>query len=71
MRWVRAFGAEKLSVEDNTRSGSPKISVTKANLAVVDYVVEQDAQLSVRGITSFTGISEDSVYTILIKHLHH
>ena len=68
-RWVKAFKAGKFSVEDDTRPGRPKTSVTKANIAAVKIVVEQDARLSVRDIASYTGISEGSVQTILKKHL--
>ena len=57
------------SVEDDTRPGRPKTSVTKANIAAVKIVVEQDARLCVKDITSCTGISEGSVQTILKKHL--
>ena len=39
--------------------------VTKANIAAVKIVVEQDARLSVKDIASCTGISESSVQTIL------
>ena len=39
--------------------------VTKANIAAVKIVVEQDARLSVKDIASCTGISEGSVQTIL------
>ena len=46
-RWVKAFKAGKSSVEDDTRPGRPKTSVTKANIAAVKIVVEQDARLSV------------------------
>ena len=60
-RWVKAFKAGKFSVEDDTRPGSSKTSVTKANIAAVKIVVEQDARLSVRDIASCTGISEGSV----------
>ena len=49
-RWVKAFKARKLSVEDDTRPGSPKPSVTKANSAAVKIMVEQDARLSVKDI---------------------
>ena len=56
-RWVKAFKAGKFSVEDDTRPGRPKTSVTKANIAAVKIVVEQDARLSVKGIASCTGIS--------------
>ena len=64
--WVKAFKAGKFSVEDDTRPGRPKTSVTKANIAaVVKSVVEQDARLSVRDIASCTGLSEGSVQTIL------
>ena len=49
--------------------GKPKTSVTKANIAVVKIVVEQDARLSVKDIASCTGISEGSVQTILKKRL--
>ena len=42
-RWVKAFKAGKFSVKDDTRPGR---SVTKANIAVVKIVVEQDARLS-------------------------
>ena len=68
-RWVNAFSlkAGKFSVEDNTRPGRPKTSVTKANITAVKIVVEQDARLSVKDIASCTGISEGSVQTILKK----
>ena len=39
--------------------------VTKANIAAVKIVIEQDARLSVKDIASCTGISESSVQTIL------
>ena len=39
-RWVKAFKAGKYSVEDDTRPGRPKTSVTKANIAAVKIVVE-------------------------------
>ena len=68
-RWVKAFKAGKFSVEDDTRPGRPKTSVTKANIPAVKIVVEQDAQLSVKDIASCTGISEGSVQTILKKRL--
>ena len=68
-RWVKAFKAEKFSVEDDTRPGRPKTSVTKANVTAVKIVVEQDARLSVKDIASCTGISEGSVQTILKKRL--
>ena len=45
-RWVKAFKARKFSVEDDTHPGRPKTSVTKANIAAVKIVVEQDARLS-------------------------
>ena len=64
-RLVKAFKAGKFSVEDDTRPGRPKTSVTKANIAAVKIVVEQDARLSVKDIASCTGISEGSVQTIL------
>ena len=68
-RWVKAFKAGKFSVEDDTRPGRPKSSVTKANIAAVKIVVEQDARLSVKDIASCTGISKGSVQTILKKRL--
>ena len=68
-RWVKTFKAGKFSVEDDTRPGRPKPSVTKANIAAVKIVVEQDARLSVKDIASCTGISEGSVHTILKKRL--
>ena len=68
-RWVKAFKAGKFSVEDDTHPGRPKTSVTKANIAVVKIVVEQDVRLSVKDITSCTGISEGCVQTILKKRL--
>ena len=68
-RWVQAFKAGKFSVEDDTRPGRPKTSVTKATIAAVKIVVEQNARLSVRDIASCTGISEGSVQTILKKRL--
>ena len=43
-KWVKAFKAGKFSVEDDTRPGRPKTSVTKANVAAIKIVVEQDAR---------------------------
>ena len=60
-RWIKSFKDWKFSVEDNTRPGRPKTSVTKANIAAVKIVVKQDARLSVKDIASCTGISEGSV----------
>ena len=67
--WVKAFKTGKFSVENDTRPGRPKTSVTKASIATVKIVVEQDARLSVSDIASCTGISEGSVQTILKKRL--
>ena len=61
-RWVKAFRAGKFSVGDDTLPGKP-------NIAAVKIVVEQDARLSLKDITSCTGISEGSVQTILKKRL--
>ena len=66
-RWVKTFKAGKFSVEDDTRLGRPKTSVTRANITAVKIVVKQDARLSVKDIASCTGISEGSVQTILRK----
>ena len=68
-RWVKAFKAENFSVEDDTRPGRPKTSATKANIAAVKIMVEQDARLTVKDIASCTSISEGSVQTILKKRL--
>ena len=68
-RWVKAFKAGKCSVENDTRPGRPETSITKANIAAVKIVVEQDARLSVKDKASCIGISEGSVQTILKKRL--
>ena len=68
-RWVKAFKAGKFSVEDDTRPGKPKTSVTKANITAVKIVVEQDARLSIKDIASCTGISEGSIQTIVKKRV--
>ena len=60
-RWVKAFKAGKFSVEDDTRPGRPKTSVTKANIAAIKIVVKD--------IATCTSISEGSVQTILKKRL--
>ena len=60
-------GSKLLKLGDDTRPGRPKTSVTKANIAAVKIVVEQDARLSVKDIASCTGISEGSVQKILRK----
>ena len=43
-RWVKAFKTGKFSVGNETRPGRPKTSVTKANIAAVKIMVEQDAR---------------------------
>ena len=68
-RWVKAFKAGKFSFEYDTRPGRSKTSVTKANIAAVKIVVEQDARLSVKDMASCTSISQGSVQTILKKLL--
>ena len=39
-RWVKDLKAVKFSVENNTRSGRPETSITKANIAAVKIVAE-------------------------------
>ena len=39
-RWVKVFKAGEFSVEDDTRPGRPKTSVTKANIAAVKIVIK-------------------------------
>ena len=68
-RWVTAFNTGKFSVEDYSTPGRPKTPVTKANIAAVKIVVEQDARLSVKDIATYTGIPEGSMQTILQKRL--
>ena len=58
------------SVEDDTRPGRPKTSVTKAYIPAVKIVVEQDVRLSVKDTASCTCISEGSVQTILKRRLN-
>ena len=67
-RWVKAFklGNFLLKMIPVLEGLKP---VTKANIAVVKIVSEQDARLSVKDMASCTGISEGSVQTILKKHL--
>ena len=43
-RRVKAFKTGKYSVEHDTRPGRPKTSVTKADIAALKVVVEQDAR---------------------------
>ena len=38
-RWIKAFKAGKLSVEDDTCPGRPTTSITKANIAAVKIMV--------------------------------
>ena len=59
-----------LAIHGRFLSKRPKTSVTKANIAAVKIVVEQDARLSDKDIASCTGMSEGSVQTILKKRLH-
>ena len=64
-RLVKAFKAGKFSVED-THSRRPKTSVTKANIAAVKIVVEQDARLPVKDIASCNAVCKQfwkSVWT--------
>ena len=66
-RWVKAFKAGKFLLKMTPVPGRPKTFVTKANIAAVKIVVEQDARLSVKDIANCTGIPEGSVQTILKK----
>ena len=65
-RWVKAFKAGKFSVEDDTRPGRPKTSVTKANITSVK-IGRTGCAIVCQDIASCTGISEGSVQTILKK----
>ena len=60
-RCIKAFKAGNFSVEDDTRPGRPKTSFTKANIAALKMVVEQDVRLSVKDIASCIDESEGSV----------
>ena len=54
-RWVKAFKAGKFSVEDDTRPGRPKTSVTKANIAAVKIVVEQNCLSKIELLKTYKG----------------
>ena len=73
-QWAQCLGGLKLFKLGNFLLKMipilPKTSVTKANIAVVKIVVEQDARLSFKDIASCTGdMPEGIVQTILKKHL--
>ena len=68
-RWHKKFKTGKTDLKDAPRPGQPKIAVTKANVAAVETLINQDARLTVKEIAHSLGISSGSVHKILTKEL--
>lgn len=61
---------ERKSVEDATRSGRPRTSVTAANVEAVRELVEENNRVSIHCLHQQLGLSEGSIFTILHDELH-
>ena len=59
---------KEISVEDSNRYGRLHISATKANIAVVKSVIEEDAWYAVREIAAYVEITSAATHKILTEH---
>ena len=68
-RWFNRFSDGHEEVEDEHRSGAPKIARNEKNIQKVEKLVMQDCRLSVRMISEIVGVSVGTVDTILTEDL--
>ena len=65
---LHKFQDRKISIEDCDQSGRPHISVTKADIAAVKIVLEEDARYIVKEIALYVEITSAANHKILTEH---
>ncbi|XP_076037488.1 histone-lysine N-methyltransferase SETMAR-like isoform X1 [Oratosquilla oratoria] len=68
-RWIRAFAAGKLQLEDDHRPGRPRTSVTKAMTVRARDIIDEDPTVSLRFLSLVLGVSYGSAHDIVHEHL--
>ncbi|CEF59878.1 Transposase, type 1 family-containing protein [Strongyloides ratti] len=68
-RWVSEFKHGKTSLEDDPRSGRPKIATTKEIIEKVHEMIMNDRRLTVSEIAEKMEISEERTYHIITEEL--
>ena len=62
-RWHKRFKNDRLSVEDDERSGSPSTSTDDPHIDEINTLVQANRRLTVRELTKECGISVGSCLT--------
>lgn len=68
-RWIRQFADGRESVEDVERSGRPRSSLSKDNVARADAIVAEDRSITLRFLAYELGVSLGSAHSIMHEEL--
>jgi len=69
LRWHNAFRAGRRSLDDDPRDGRPLSMRTNENIQNIGELIQQNPKLSLRQLSEETGLSKDTVRTILVEDL--
>lgn len=68
-RWIEAFEAGQLSIEDAPRSGHPRDAVTPSNINIIEDLINNDPHITIDNIQRVVPISIGSIETILHEEI--
>ncbi|MPC18245.1 Histone-lysine N-methyltransferase SETMAR [Portunus trituberculatus] len=68
-RWIRAFTAGKIQLEDDHHPGCPRTSVTKATMVCARSIIDEDSTVTLQFLSLELGVSYGSAHGIMHEHL--
>ena len=68
--WSRRFKDGRVSVEDDPRQGRPSTTLTKANIQLVEKLIDEDSRISYRSLVELTSLNLNTIHKIIHDHLH-
>ena len=68
--WAKRFREGQESLDDGFRSGRPKSVATSGNILEIEWLVEEDPNITVEEIAVRVGMSTGAAHAILVDEMH-
>ncbi len=68
-KWMHLFKHGRDTVEDDPRSGRPVTATTPANIQLVQYLIQENQQVSYAELEDLTNLSRGGLQHIIHEHL--